>query len=270
MSSAEPATVRGRKVSDDVNRPSPIRVSRSDVGPRDVWSEGEDDEHRNVAHAPSQVADHFQRRSVGPVAVIDDEHHRRACIGERGAQPEHAVRNAGGRIRAGHGPREQKISGLPGCAVEQPAPLGCIGLMHRCFQKRPHHAVGEVTLVRTGGRAANPAAGRSGVGGRSLQQGRLSEPGRRLDGDDSADALLQGRQGAGERGELAVALDQITAGGARARKLSKSRPPSGPAPRPIRSTIGSIEPANPAGFGARLVGSQGKVQGRFPIVGLSL
>ena len=107
-----------------------IRRGVGDVGP-----EGDNDQHRDVAHPSSQVADHLQRRPVGPVSVVDDEHHRRGPVSQRGAQPEDAVRDARRRVRPRHGPAEQEISGLSGRSVQQPSPLALVRIVKRRFQQ---------------------------------------------------------------------------------------------------------------------------------------
>ena len=175
-----------------------IRRGIGDIGP-----EGENDQDRDVADPPSHVTDHFQRRPVGPVAVIDDEHQRRARFGQRGAQPEDAVGDARRRVRPWHGPPEQEIARLSGRSVEQPSSLILVGIMQRRFQQRADHAVGEVTLLRCGSGRANPMAGTHGVSGRSLDQRRLPQPGRRAHGDDPADAVLQPAQGERQRFQFA-------------------------------------------------------------------
>ena len=71
-----------------------------------VGSERENDEHGDVAHPPGEVIHHSQRRSVGPLAIVDDEHHRRVFVGHCSAQPEDAVGDAGRRVRPWHGPAE--------------------------------------------------------------------------------------------------------------------------------------------------------------------
>jgi hypothetical protein len=174
------------------------------------------DEQRQVHDPPGQVGEHLQRRPVGPVRVVDDEHERRV-VGQRRAQPQHAVGDRHGGVRAGHRPVEQQGAGRGGRAVEQARALLGRYVAQRPLQERAHDAESEVALERAGRGAAHATAGAGGLLRGVLEQRGLAEPGRRREDHDPAGAAGHPRHGRAQNVDLRFALDEQRPGAARGR-----------------------------------------------------
>jgi adenylate cyclase len=203
------------------------------------------------------------------MGVIDHEQHRGTAIGERGAQPEDAVRNARRRVRARDAAAEQEIPGLSGRPVEQPRLLALASLMHGRFQQRTDHAIGKVTLLRAGCGASDPVASFRCGGDRPLHERGLSKPGRRLNSHNPTNPVCQPGDGCSERVQFAVAFDQISFGGLGVIEL---RSDAGLERRARRGPLhgASIDLAIGRGQLTLDRGFEAKVQGRVPIVELRL
>ena len=168
-------------------------------------------DHRGDAVEPlPQVTDEAQRGDVGPVRVVDREDQRTA-LGQSDHQPEESVQRSLGRgevdvagIAEAEDRRRQRHR--PG---EEPRSPGRVERAQQRPEELADDAETEVPLHLRAGRLQHPVAARRGAVVQLPQQGRLADPRWALDQDQAAVAARLGLiQGAVERGQLALALEQ--------------------------------------------------------------
>ena len=108
MSCAAPRGVSRCGCSTVADRAPPSRLSRSDGARGSSTRRADGDQQRQVVDPPRQVGEHLQRGAVGPLGVVDHERER-ALLGERGAQPQHAVGDEHRRVPAGTVPSSSSV-----------------------------------------------------------------------------------------------------------------------------------------------------------------
>ena len=177
MRRAAPRSVSGRGCTTVAERTPPIRLSRSDGA------------SGSSARAPSVISS--GRSSIRRARYDSTSSEGRSAhwassitsasgclVGQRRAQPEHAVGDHHRRVAVGHGALEEEPAGGARGALEQPRALLLGGVAQRRLQQRADHPEGEVALQRPRDRPAHEAARVLGQGGAVLEQ-RASCPGRR-------------------------------------------------------------------------------------------
>ena len=168
------------------------------------------DEDRLALQAAGEVGQPAQRRPIGPLNVVDEQH-QRPVDREVERQPEQAVQRGeralglGGGIRAGrrleHGPGGGRGSGQRRLAL--------LGPPQRELEELSHDAEGELALElgAAGGQHERPAGG--DVATHLGQQPGLADPRRAVDQQHAAVAAERGVGRALELGDLAVPFDQV-------------------------------------------------------------
>ena len=165
------------------------------------------DQQRQVVDPPRQVGEHLERGAVGPLRVVDDQRER-ALLGERRAQPQHAVGDEHRRVPAGDGAVEQQRAGRRRGPVEQ---------LRALAPRRPRAAAPPAARARprrgSGARAGPAPRGARGSRRRRrsrgvLEQRRLAQARGRVEHDDPAVALGQAADRPVEHLDLDRALDQ--------------------------------------------------------------
>jgi hypothetical protein len=172
------------------------------LGPR-----ADGDEQRQVVDAPREVGEHLQRGAVGPLRVVDHEG-QRPPLGQRRAQPQHAVRHQHRRVRAGGAALEQQRARRRCRPVEQLGALGLGGVAQRRLEQRTHDAEGEVALERPRRGAPDETAAVGGEQRGAIEQGGLPQPRGRVEDDDPAVAAHEAAHRPGEHLELHGPLDE--------------------------------------------------------------
>jgi hypothetical protein len=187
--------VRRRQVAEDVAQ----LVERCGV-----VAVAEDQQRARVADAAAEVLDEVERRVVGPVHVLEDDDRRRRRAGD-------LVEEGGEERGALAGPRQrgtQRRSGVGG------------GIVQRAERARSRQRL-----------ARAPENAAADLRREALEERRLADSSLAADEDGAALTARRGAGGVGERGEQAVALEQLDHRGAAL---------SGPAARgrPARRTSG--------------------------------
>ena len=109
-------------------------------GARIAEAGGHDDQQREILDPPGEVGEDFERGSIGPLGVIDDQRQRLGAS-EPGAQPHETVRD------------RRRAAVVLGFAVERQSAA------QRRLEQRPDYTEREMTLLRRRGGAAHETAG---------------------------------------------------------------------------------------------------------------
>jgi hypothetical protein len=176
-------------------------------GVRVVGARAQRDQQRKVFDPAREIRQHLEGRPIGPLGVVDHQR-QRLLVGQRRAQPEHAVGDHHRRVAGGHGALEEEPARGRGGAVEQSRALLLGGVAQRRLQQRADHPEGEVALQRPGDRPAHEAARVLGQRGAVLEQRALAQAGGGLEDDHAAAAGRDTADRARQDPELDRALDQ--------------------------------------------------------------
>jgi hypothetical protein len=173
-----------------------------------------------------------QRLLVGPLRVIEEEQ-QRPIGGQVGDQPVQAVRRreriAGVRGRVA-GRLEQRLR-QHGRALKQRRGLRLVRANHDRLEELAHAAIGEVLLELARQCRQDAEARRARLIGRQPQQRRLPDAALSLNHDNLAAAAVANHQGAFDRADLAVPVQEGVRRGAHLQPRQELSPHSPPALR---------------------------------------
>jgi hypothetical protein len=206
----EPRRAGGRealRVQDDRRAHAAKQAQEVRGGARVVGPGSDDDQQGKVVDASRQVGEHLQRGAVGPLRVVDHERER-PPLGQRRAQPQHAVRDEHRRVLAGDAALEQQRARRCRRPVEQLRALALGGVPQRRLEQRAHDAEREMALERPGRGAAHEAPRVGSLQRGAIEQRGLPQPRGRVEHDDRAVAARDAAHRAGEDLELHGPLDQ--------------------------------------------------------------
>ncbi len=175
-------------------------LQRRRVGGRGVGlrrAGGDDQRQRQPVEPGGEEAGEAQRRRVGPVGVVEQQHER-PLGGEVGDQPvervEHRERRVGRGLRRWAPPRPRRSGrgrdarGRLAGRARAPPRTSAVGRLPRLARRRsqqlPRDAVAVVVLQLAAGAGQHAGAGRLGVGARERQQARLADARVALDVDE--------------------------------------------------------------------------------------
>ena len=185
------------------------------VGVLLAGAQGRDQQHRQPVQAAREVAQEPQRRGVAPLHVVDRDHQRAvgAQVADDPVQPvqdrEQALRVTGAR-RAGVRDVEHR-RGTGRRAGEQPLAALRVG-QHR-VEQLPGDAEAELLLQRASPGAEHGRTGCVSLVAHQRQQAGLADAGRSLDDRGAGLAGQHVGQAGAQLGELALAVDEASAGG---------------------------------------------------------
>ena len=175
---------------------------------------GDDERDVELLEPCEEECEVAQRRSVGPVRVVDDEAER-ALGREVGTQPVEAVEDRERRVDTrphaarALAPRQvQQAGGNSGGALEPVGSLGGGRLREHGLDELPHDAEREVPLELGAARAQDAHVLADGEGARGRQDGRLADARRPLDDQEAATARARPRERGLDPGEFLAPLEQ--------------------------------------------------------------